>query len=183
MKNLLLPWLFLVCFTITIYGQEKGKTTFGFKGGLNNSELKGFDLSGQKTRYSGIELYASLFSDTELNKTLNLQNELLFSWTDVYHFIEVPIHIKYTLSSKFKVFAGPKLDFILDDDDNFQHKDFQFKNFGISVEVGTQFKLTKRFFTEIRYSKSFTEQIDDSFLGIYQGKRNALRAGLGINFN
>ncbi len=47
------------------------------------------------------------------------------------------MHLKYRFFKKWAVFAGPKLDFILDNDnDSFEATNYRFKNFGLSGEIG-----------------------------------------------
>ena len=181
MKKTILFCLFTLSF-INLNAQSIKKTTFGFKGGLNKSIVDGNEPDGTKTGYIGYELYGSFFADTELNSVLNLENEILFSYTDDYHFIEIPVHLKYRVKQKWFVFVGPKLDFIADNDNDDFEAGYRFKNFGVSGEIGVQYHFAKRFFAETRYSRSFTSQIDDLVLDIYNGKRHTLRFGLGIKF-
>jgi hypothetical protein len=194
MKNLLLP-IFLLSF-LTGSGQNKSKdlepetkdhkhvkTIFGFKGGYNNSVINGRELSGAKTGYTGGELYGAFFADTRITKKISFENELLFSWTDDYHFIEIPLHLKFTFAGKWNVFAGPKLDIIADKSNAyFESGRFDFRHFGVSGELGVQYNFTRWFFAETRYSKGFTKQVNDSWLDINGGKRNTFRIGAGIKF-
>ncbi|WP_396602666.1 porin family protein [Algibacter sp. R77976] len=176
-------FLLLLLNSSIFFAQNYNKTVFGVKGGLNLSYVLGSELDGELTGYSGWEQYVSLFSDTELNKKWNLENELLFSYTDDYHFLEIPLHLKYKFVKKWAVFLGPKLDFILDNDnDAFESQNYRFKNFGVSVELGAQYNINKTFFIEIRFSNGLTEQIEDLVLEVLKGKRNTLRIGLGVRF-
>lgn len=168
----------MVCFS-----QNSKKTDFGIKGGVNLSHIVGIDSDGELTGYVGTELYVSLFSDSKLTERWSIENEILFSYTDDYHFIEIPVHTKYNLFKKWYVFLGPKLDFILDNDnDYFERHIYRFKNFGISIESGIQYHLSKRGFVELRYSKGLTQQINNLVLDINNAKRNTLRIGIGIKF-
>jgi len=157
-------------------------TRFGFKGGFNRSHVKGVESDGDQTGYIGGELYGGFFADTELSEKLNLENEILFSWTDDYHFIEIPVHLKYKFNHKWSALAGPKLDIIADNDNDPFESGYKFKNFGISAELGVQYNISNRFFAETRYARSFTAQVTDLFLDINNGKRNTFRIGLGIRF-
>jgi hypothetical protein len=157
-------------------------TTFGFKGGYNRSIVKGYETIGAKTAYTGNELYGSFFADTELSDKLNFENELLVSWTDNYHFVEVPLHLKYKFTSKWSAFAGPKLDIIADNDNDPFESSYKFRNFGVSGELGAQYTICSRLFVETRYSRSFISQITNLFLDINEGKRHTLRLGAGIKF-
>lgn len=175
MKKSILVVFFL---TITSYGQINKNPIFGFKGGLNKSYI----VAENNNYYTGLELYVGFFMDTNLKSGFKIQNEIIFSYTDDYHFIEIPVLIKYQISNKYSIFAGPKLDFIPDNDNDDFEYDYQFKNFGISGVLGGQYNLTKRFFFEIRYSRSFTAQIDDLVLELYNSKRRTVRLGVGFKF-
>ena len=180
-KKILLSFIILGFFKFQ--AQDNTKTTFGFKGGFNKSILDGKEPDGTRTGYIGYELYGSFFADTQLNQKWNLENEILFSYTDDYHFIEIPVHLKYRIKEKWFILLGPKLDFIADNDNDDFEAGYRFKNFGVSGEIGIQYHISKRFFAETRYSRSFTAQVDDLALDIYGGKRHTLRVGLGIKFN
>jgi Outer membrane protein beta-barrel domain len=175
MKNLLL--IFLLLNSLIVLGQTNKVTRFGFKGGFNQSSINGVMSDGRKSGFSSLDLYAGFFADTNLTEKWNLESELLFSYTDVYHFVEIPIHLKYKLSSRFNIFFGPKLNFLVD---NIQEYNNNLRSFGVSGEIGSQFLINKQFFIELRYSKGFTKQFDD--FDFSNGKINTLRLGLGINF-
>lgn len=177
-KHIILSLIILNSFSLL--AQTERKSTFGFKGGYNKSKVSGKELDGSKTGYVGGEVYGGFFSDTELTNRLNFENELLFSFTDDYHFLEIPIHLKYRIKEKWFLLMGPKLDFIIDNDN--VETGYRFKNFGVSGELGLQYHFWKRFFAETRNSRSFTSQIDDLGLDIYGGKRHTFRFGVGIKF-
>jgi hypothetical protein len=117
--------------------------------------VNGHEQDGTKTGYRGTELYGSFFSDIRLMKLISLENELLFSWTDDYHFIEFPIHLKYHFTTKWKAFAGPKLDFIADNDNEPFESRYKFRNFGVSGELGLQYYFTGHFFTDTVFQKFY----------------------------
>jgi hypothetical protein len=189
MKHLLL--FFAVFFFFSASGQDTKITAstkdhkqtiftrFGFKGGFNRSHMVGREPDGDKTGYIGGELYGGFFAETVVSSRINVETELLFSWTDDYHFIELPIHLELTFGRKWSIFMGPKLDYLVD---NAFESEYRFKKFGISADMGVQYNITRIFFAEIRHSHGFTEQVTDTFLEIYNGKRNTSRIGLGICF-
>lgn len=155
-------------------------TRFGFKAGFNRSHVTGKDIYGNKTGYIGGELYAGFFAETRLNKKLRIGNEVLFSWTNDYHFVEIPIFLKYQIANNWLLFAGPKLEVLLDNDNN--DNQYRFNNAGFAAESGVQLHFGKRFLAEIRHSRAFIRQIDDLVLDINGGKRNTTRIGLGVTF-
>jgi len=67
----------------TFKDEDKYKTTFGFKGGLNQSYLN----TSSNNDYSGLELYGGFFAETRLSKRWSFQNELLYSYTDDISFL------------------------------------------------------------------------------------------------
>ena len=172
-------FIFLMSINLTVTAQhDKKLTPFGLKAGLNRSVVNGKELDGTATGFIGLELYVSFFIDNELNKKWRFENEILFSFTDDYHFIEIPLRMKYQIHKKIILTAGPKLDFILNNDDGI----YDFNNFGVSVEMGMQYELTKRIISEFRYSLGLFPQINDFVLDIYDGRRNTIRLGLGYRF-
>lgn len=189
MKNSLL--LFALFFFISATGQDiqstkdhkRSMTTrFGFKGGFNRSDVEGRQTDGEKTGYIGGELYGGFFSETAVGEKIDIGSELLFSWTDDYHFIELPVHLAFTFARNWSVFAGPKLDFLVDNDNNSFESNYRFKKFGVSADMGIQYNIFRSFFAEIRHSRSFTPQVTDLALDINNGKRHTYRIGLGIRF-
>ena len=173
-----LPFFVLTISTLIVTGQDKNSTSFGFKAGINRSIVNGHELNGSETGYVGVELYVAFFADTELNTRWRFENEILYSFTDDYHFIEVPLHVKYCLIKKTFIFLGPKLDMIVNKDDQI----YDFNNFGVSIDLGVQYEITKRFVSEVRYSKGLMKQINDFALDIYDGRRDTIRLGIGFRF-
>lgn len=157
----------------TDYNFTKGKTTFGVKVGLNQSYIS---VQNNTDGYQGLEAYGGFFAETRLSKKWSFQNELLFSFTDDYHFIEVPVLLKYHINDKFSIFAGPKLDFLI----NEQSVGERLNPFGVSLELGAQYNFSKRFFVEVRYGYGLTEQINIE--NFYSGARRTLRLGIGFKF-
>lgn len=153
-------------------------TRAGFKAGFNRTHIRGVETDGDKTGYIGGELYAGFFGESRFSERLSIGYELLFSWTDDYHYIEIPLHLKYHLNERWSTFAGPRIDVIVDRDDDF----YDFKRVGMSAELGGQFNIKSWLFAEARYCKGFTKQVDNFFLDINSGRRNTLRLGLGLRF-
>lgn len=195
----LITFAFLLFFTIVVKSQESqskpgstlernssGKailtTRFGFKGGYNKSIINGRDSMGGRMGYIGFELYGSFFAETRVGERLVFENELLVSWTNDYHFIEVPLHLKHLFNTKWSAFAGPKLDFLIDNDNDYFETNYTFRNFGVSLELGAQYNITDWLLVESRYSRGLVNQVTDKGFDINKGKRNTIRVGAGIRF-
>lgn len=181
MKKLNLLIITSFSFWSLLQAQTERKTVFGIKGGLNHSRVHGFETNGKKTGYIGTELYGSLFASTRIDATTFFDTGLLFSYTNDYHFIEIPVHIKLMLAKKINLFLGPKLDIVADNLVQ-NNEGYRFHTFGVSLETGTEFYFTKRLFADFRYSIGLTKQINDLFLDINNAKRNTLRLGAGFRF-
>jgi hypothetical protein len=154
-----------------------GSSRFGFKAGVNFSDVTGTDFITQEdSGYAGTAPYGGFFVDTKITEKWSIQNELTFSFTDVYTYIEIPVLLKRRFTDKWSAFAGPNLIYVFDYADSFD------KNFGIGLDFGLQYDLPKDFFIEARYGVGFTEHFNENFLGIENAKRNVLRVGLGIKF-
>lgn len=173
-----LVFFVLLFSTLLVSGQHKNYTSFGVKAGINRSIVNGHEPDGTKTGFIGLELYAALFAETELSTIWRFENEILYSFTDDYHFIEIPLHVKYYIIKKTFVFLGPKLDLIVSNDDEI----YDFNSFGVSIDLGVQYELTPRILSEIRCSKGLNKQINDFALDIYNGRRNTIRLGVGFRF-
>ncbi|MEI6574885.1 MAG: hypothetical protein WCO63_01780 [Bacteroidota bacterium] len=132
--------------------QKPNPRTFGFKAGVNKSIIDGKEADGTKTGLISTEAYAAFFYNTRMEGRWDFETELLFSWTDAYPFIEVPVHVKYWLNNRIGIFAGPKLDISMGDPDNFRHPfsaittPNNYNTFGLSLDLGLQCRLSKRFF-------------------------------------
>lgn len=170
----------ILCLFVQLSAQTAKKTRFGVKGGLNHTVINGYETNGDKTGFTGSTVYGAFFAETHIGSTTFLVNELLFSWVNDWHFIEIPVHIKQMLNPKLSVFLGPKLDFASDKFDNSKESKSDFC--GISIETGAQYNFTKRIFLEGRYSIGVSKQFRDESFDINEGKRNNLRFGVGFRF-
>ena len=180
MKKIFFLILISACLFVQLSAQTAKKTRFGIKGGLNHTVINGYETNGNKTGFVGTTIYGALFSESHLGPTTFLVNELLFSWVNDWHFIEVPFFIKQMLSSRLSAFLGPKLDLAADKFDNSDETKSKF--LGVSIETGVQFNFTKRVFIEGRYSFGLSKQFKDESFDINEGNRNTLRFGAGFRF-
>lgn len=182
MKKLLLVLTVFCFFTLNLQAQEvndfiKNKTTFGIKGGYNASYFYSSDISN----IFDSDIYVGLFSDTRLSNKWSFQNELLYSSAFGHRFIEVPLVLKYHITDKWIVFAGPSLDFSINNDKNIDGR--QVEPIGLSMVIGTQYNLSKRFFIEGRANFAITNQINTPFNTINTSFfRNTFRIGIGYRF-
>jgi len=158
----------------------QAQTSFGIKGGFNHTVINGTETGGKKTGYTGSTVYGSLFVETGIGTSTYLNAEMLFSWVNDWHFVEVPVHIRQMLNKKFGIFIGPKLDISAD---KFDHQKGSSSDlFGVSVETGILYNFFHRLFAEARYSAGLTRQFNDEGFDINDARRNNFRAGIGFRF-
>lgn len=158
-------------------------SSFEFKGGLNKSMIEGKEPDGSKTGLRTVEAYAGFSYYEKLQDKYDIGAGILFSWTDFNPYIELPIHLKYWHINRLNFFAGPKVDVTVDS--AFYKSCTKIKNYnqwGLSLEIGTQYTLSRRLFAELCYSRGLTNNYDDPDLDIFNGHRNTLRFGIGIYF-
>lgn len=152
----------------TFSEEDKNKTTFGIKAGIDQTFVYNADSSFDQVNY-----YAGFFADTRLSKKSSFQFELRYSTYRQDHFIEVPLLIKYHLSERLRLYIGPRFDFILNDRP-------AAKNFSLAAEFGVEYDISKRFFINAAISSSLENQIViDQFNA---GSRQNIRFGLGYKF-
>ena len=160
--------------------------SFAFQVGFNNSVVRGKELDGDRTGYAGTEIYGGFSYRTRIDSLWDLESGLLFSWTDVFPFLEVPIHLKYKLDNKLMLLLGPKLDISMKNPEQYfslpkaMVKLSNYDNCGVAFDFGFQYRLSNLFFTECYISRGITKMYEDPLLDIHQGRRNALRLGFGI---
>ncbi len=178
MKKTLLLLVVAFVFTNISYSQDddlsfKSKTIHGFKAGLNQSYLNTSSDNG----YSGLELYGGFFAETSLSRKISFQYELMYSYTDDISFLEIPLLLKYHLNDRWSFMAGPKLDVIA----NKSIEGAIYEPLSVSISLGVQYDISKRFFVEGRYGFGLSKQlITDSNSNTFS--RSTLRLGVGYRF-
>ena len=152
----------------TFSENDKNKTSFGIKAGIDQTYVYNAGNSFDQSNY-----YAAFFADTRLSLKSSFQFELRYSNYRQDHFIELPLLFKYHLSDKFKLYVGPRFDFILDDRPAAE-------NFSLAAEFGVEYYFSNRFFINASMSASIENQVAlDEFNA---GSRQNLRFGIGYKF-
>jgi len=165
-----------------IYSQDY-PLKFGIKAGWNYSNVNAIDEFGEKSGYlSGIidEAYAGFLIEKQISAKSYIQVTPIVSFTDAVTFIELPMYFKYNFHGKFSILAGPKLNYIPDE----QYNNFYYfrKRLGISGDIGVDYKLSNHFTVEGTFSKGFTKQFDQLVLTYYEARRDVYRIGVSYYF-
>ncbi|WP_123962804.1 MULTISPECIES: porin family protein [Chryseobacterium] len=155
---------------------------FGIKAGWNYSNVNAIDEIGERSGYlsNGGELFGGIALEKQISKKTYIQTSFLVSYTDRVTFLELPLYYKYNFYKKFSLLAGPKLNYIPDDEIS-QPYDFK-RRVGISGDLGIDYKISNHFIIEGTVSKGFTKQYDDLILTYYDAKRNVYRLGVAYYF-
>ena len=127
MKNFILIVSIFLFVTFT-YSQEKAKkTTMYFEEGVFKN---------------------SLVVNTKLSNKWSFENKLQVSYTNYFNQIEIPITLKFNITDKLSLFAGPKINYMKVTD---VFNVTPYKNFSIMAQTGARYDFTKDFFGEIKY--------------------------------
>ena len=126
---------------------------FGFKGGVNFSNINGDNLDNIDGR-TGYHIGA--VAQVGLTDMFALQPELVYSAQGIenldIHYINIPVLLKFKFAKLFSVEAGPQLGFIINDEYTLvEPESFDFSGaVGVGVEFGS-------FFGQLRYNIGFTD--------------------------
>lgn len=158
---------------------QKYPLKYGIKAGWNYSSVNAVDENGEPSGYlSDIidEAYAGFVLEKQISGKSYLQVSPTVSYTESVTFVELPIYYKYDFYRKFSFVIGPKLNYIPDE----QYNNFYYfrRRFGISADIGLNYKISDHFTLEGSFSKGFTRQFDQLILTYYQARRDVCRIGL-----
>jgi len=144
--------------------------SFSFSQANNKSIFESKDDSVKK----GILLSSFLI------EKLSLQNELLFSYTNEYNLIEVPILLEYTINSKWSLFLGPKLSFI--SNTNNLVSNYNFQALDASLQFGTKYDFSETIFGKLTFEHSLIKQNNSLSRKSFNSKKGPLRLDFGFKF-
>ncbi|WP_111684258.1 porin family protein [Winogradskyella tangerina] len=156
---------------------EESKFDFGIRAGYNTYFL---NTSGQNPTGSGY--YGGIFLESELTKKWALQIEANYNYSGSST-LQLPVLLKYKISKKFELFAGPQLDFSFEQQN--LNEESRNKRWGMSFLIGAQYNINSHWFIDARYTHGLTNQFP-----VFQGfgvnpiyeKRHAFNFGIGYKF-
>lgn len=156
---------------------------FGVKAGWNYSNVNAIDENNEPSGYlsDGGELYGGIAIEKQIFEKSYLQSAFLVSYTHVITFLEIPLFYKHNFFKNFSLITGPKIEYI--PDEQYNHLLYFKKRFGLSANLGIDYKISQHFNIEGYISKQFVKQYDDNILTYYNAKRNVYRIGLTYFFN
>jgi len=160
MKHLLL--LFALIFSTSfIYGQDTDikndkKLNFGIRHGYSNFNTSArikFDNGTSIVSNNELNLYLGFFIEKRISEKFRLRLEANFSPSTP---LEFPLLLKYNISNKFSLYGGIQLDYSPNGGSTTEA--FKNKEFGGSIVIGAELKLSKHWFLEARYTHGLTNQ-------------------------
>ncbi|PKG42755.1 porin family protein [Psychroflexus sp. MES1-P1E] len=169
MKKTIMKRILLLS-TIAILGLSNSmiaqNVDFGLKTGLNISNFTGGDV-GENSLFG---FHVGGFAEFKLNKKISLQPELLYSTqgSEVQNslkikvdYLTIPLMVKYYLSEKFSVEAGPQASFLLNDkaefdDSSIPDADIDASSFDFGLNAGLGYNFNSNLFAQVRYNYGIT---------------------------
>ena len=167
----------LVSFCFMVNAQEY---KFGITAGYQSSSFEisggGVDLS---TDASGF--FLGFFSQFSVSENLSIQPELHYSSVsddgESVGDLIIPVMLKFHVSEKFNLMAGPQFDYLAEDDTE------GIKKFGMGLGLGLGYDISENISIGARYSLGF-DRLDDEGVDLDGAsiKINVLQLGLSYSF-
>ena len=167
----------LVSFCFMVNAQE---SKFGITAGYQSSSFEisggGVDLS---TDASGF--FLGFFSQFSVSENLSIQPELHYSSVsddgESVGDLIIPVMLKFHVSEKFNLMAGPQFDYLTEDDTE------GIKKFGMGLGLGLGYDISENISIGARYSLGF-DRLDDEVVDLDGAsiKINVLQLGLSYSF-
>ncbi|AUP77209.1 porin family protein [Flavivirga eckloniae] len=175
MKKIL---LLAILFSFSFYGFSQD-VKYGIRGGLNISNLD-FDTNlGVENKHRN-SFYIGAFANIGLSKTIALVPELQFSAEggneETLHldYIQAPVLLKFRLSEKIYLGAGPQVGIKVHKEDD------RARNFAYSGVIGLEYKINYAIFADVRYTRGLSNVFDDDVL--VEAKNSNIQIGVGYKF-
>jgi hypothetical protein len=169
------------------------KVEFGAKVGFNLANVTG-DAVGNSTRFG---FNGGFFADINLSEKLVFQPELLYSTQgakykgeDGYNanidYLNVPLMLKYYVTEKFNIEAGPQVGFLLsakskDSEGSYSIKD-ETKSTDFGLNFGLGYDFTKNIFVNGRYNLGLSNIIKNTEGEDYNAKNSVFSFAVGYKF-
>ena len=152
-------------------------SNFGITAGFHSLSLK-MDYLSMTESESGQGFFVGVTSDFSLSDKFSLQPQLQFATSsqdgDSLEQLILPIMLKYHVTEKFNLQAGPQLDYLLDDSDDLNA-------IGFGLGFGAGFDFSEKIFISTRYALGLSNRSEEAFSEISL-KFNTFQIGLGYRF-
>jgi hypothetical protein len=165
--------------------QEKTELTFGFKVGLNVSDITNKD----DTKYL-LGLHTGFFGEFKFNKKFSIQPELLYSSQGAkfnegakkLDYFNMPIMAKYYISDAFDFEVGPQFGFLLSAKQSGIDIRSSFKTTDIGINFGAGYSITDYLLASIRYNLGLRTLQENADMDESKYKNSVVQIALGYKF-
>ncbi|MFQ3297604.1 MAG: opacity protein-like surface antigen [Polaribacter sp.] len=170
--------LFILVVAIVGLGNVNAQgSNFGITAGFHNLSLK-LDVLGMTESESSQGFFVGVTSDFSLSDKFSLQPQLQFATSsqdgDSLEQLILPIMLKYHVTEKFNLQAGPQLDYVLSDSEGLNA-------IGFGLGFGAGFDFSEKIFVSTRYALGLSNRFEDAPSEISL-KLNTFQIGLGYRF-
>ncbi|MGB5983544.1 MAG: porin family protein [Nonlabens sp.] len=160
--------------------EEPKDFTWGLKVGYNEGDIAATDINtGELSGILEPSVYAGFHFTNRFTEKWAARSEVLYSTIEAISIVQIPLQAKYTFLEDLSVFAGPNLNYIVDQADV---EDIITNRFGVGIDAGLEYFFSKDFFIEARYNYGLNNQFEDRLLDYENGRYSSLRFGIGVNF-
>lgn len=186
----------LFCATFAMTAQSwSDDVQFGIRGGLNLSTVVGDDVDEPDNRTG---FYAGLLVEAPLSERISLQPEVFYGTQGFdladqpdqvdssfkIDYIQVPVLLKIYIIDGLNIHVGPQFGFKVNEevDLNGENASIDFdtdtiNDFDFQITSGVEYKFGKNLFAQARYSRGFSELIEDT-----DAYNSVFSFGLGLMF-
>ncbi|ALM22022.1 hypothetical protein JCM19294_161 [Nonlabens tegetincola] len=184
MKNIILS-LFVIFISLNAYSQVNGEAQYGFRLGLNYSNLSG-DIEDADSR---LGLHANFFAVVPLSDSFSLQPEIGLSAIGVNeeelrlengdnvqfktNWLQVGVLAKVNLGEKLYLLLGPQAGVNVTERDN-----NDYYNWDIAGVGGIGYNLDENWTLDLRYSYGFANIFDREFGEIAEANNRYFQLGI-----
>ena len=171
----------LFSFTLSTIAQETveeryvPEPKYGFRLGANYSTINSDNISEDIDDRFGF--IAGFLAEYPLSTKVSIQPEIQYSSQGMQikelrsAFIQLPVFLKYNVSSQFNLHLGPQLGIkVWQWEDRNKQADFtNFSDLDVSAVAGIGFSLSESIFMDLRYAYGFLDAFEDVRLGVVEG--------------
>ena len=181
-----------IAFIIFSMAGARAQTSFGLKGGITSSNLKGYEGGMSISLTSKIGFYAGAFAEVGVSENFAIQPEVLYSvlgaklnldsvhYKEDVNYMNIPVLAKYK-NGGFSIQAGPQIGLLISaKDSNGKSIKDEYNTTDFSVIVGAGYTLFNGLGADARYQIGLGNVARNS--GSTSVKSNAFYIGLHYKF-
>lgn len=171
--------LLLLGFALISIGLQAQETKYGIRGGAGLSSLN-FDNSVEFDNDSRVGAYLGGFADLGISDSFSVMIEAQYAAEGAKEkpfrlsLIQVPVQLRYALSPKVTVGAGPQLTFIAWDTQDV------FNQYAFGAVGSLEFLITDMFFVDFRYNLGLSNVLEGGLLSDNEATNSSVQIGIGI---